>query len=188
MKKIFLVGAVALFGALNAQSFGVKAGMNISSVSNFEEASSKVGLNAGVFMNAPIAENLSIQPELLYNSKGVKWDFGSEGSGSTVGNYLSIPVMFQYNAMPNFYLEAGPEFSFLVSAKDKWEGESEDVKDEFNGFDLGIGLGLGYYFTPNVGVNARYVAGFTDIMKNNDTDDTYKNNVFQIGLSYKFGK
>ena len=188
MKKILLVGAVALFGALNAQSFGVKAGMNISSVSNLDESKSRVGLNAGVFMNAPLAATFSIQPELLYNSKGVKWDFGSEGSGSTVGNYLSIPVMFQYNATPKFYLEAGPEFSFLVSAKDKWDGESEDVKEYYKSFDFGIGLGAGYYILPNLGVNARYVAGFTDIIKDNESDDSYKNNVFQIGLFYKFGK
>ncbi|MCQ4034478.1 outer membrane beta-barrel protein [Kaistella montana] len=96
--------------------------------------------------------------------------------------------MFQYNATPQFYLEAGPEFSFLLSAKDKWDGGSDDVKDEFNSFDFGIGLGMGYYFIPNFGINARYVAGFTDIAKDNPTSDTYKDNVFQIGLSYKFGK
>nr|WP_305119992.1 outer membrane beta-barrel protein [Kaistella montana] len=66
--------------------------MNISSVSNAEDSKSRVGLNAGIFMNAPIAENFSIQPELLYNSKGVKWE-GSE-DGSTVGDYLSVPVCF----------------------------------------------------------------------------------------------
>ncbi len=27
-------------------------------------------------------------------------------------DYISVPVMFQYKATPEFYLEAGPEFSF----------------------------------------------------------------------------
>lgn len=185
MKKLFLVGALALFAAGNAQTFGLKAGMNVSSVSNAEDSESKIGLNAGLFMNAPLAESFSIQPELLYNSKGVKW---SDGDGTTNADYISVPVMFQYNATPQFYLEAGPEFSFLMSAKDKWDGDSEDVKENFNSFDFSVGLGAGYYFTPNFGLTARYVAGFTDVIKDNDTDETYKNNVFQIGLAYKFAK
>lgn len=184
MKKLILVGALALFGMTNAQTFGVKAGMNISSLSNFENTNSKIGFNAGVLMNAPIAENFSIQPEVLYNMKGAK---AKNGDGSINLDYISVPVMFQYNATPQFYLEAGPEFSFLMSGKIKVEGKSFDMKDELNGFDIGVGLGAGYYFTPNIGVTARYVAGFSDVVKEND-EKTVKNNVFQIGLAYKFGK
>ena len=95
--------------------------------------------------------------------------------------------MFQYNVVPQFYLEAGPEFSFLISANAKGGGSSLDVKEFYNGFDMGIGLGAGYYFIPSVGINARYVAGFTDIVKDNP-DSSVKNGAFQIGLTYKFIK
>lgn len=185
MKKLFLVGAVALFGAMNAQTFGVKAGMNISTLTNIDGSKSKVGFNAGVLMNAPLAANFSIQPELLYNSKGVKEDGG--GGGSINLDYISLPVMFQYNATPMFYLEAGPEFGFVVSAKAKGGGATLDIKDEVQGFDVGIGLGAGYYFIPKLGITARYVAGLTDVLKDN-SGDSVKNNVFQIGLAYKFLK
>ncbi len=107
MKKLFLVGAVALFGAMNAQTFGVKAGMNISNLSNADDTKSLVGFNAGVFMNAPLAADFSIQPEVLYNAKGAKYD--GPGDISLKIDYISVPVMFQYNATPQFYLEAGPE-------------------------------------------------------------------------------
>lgn len=185
MKKLLLVGAIALVGVLNAQTFGIKAGMNISSLSESEGAKAKVGFNAGAFLNAPIAANFSIQPELLYNSKGVKFD----GAGDLKVNldYISLPVMFQYNATPEFYMEAGPEFSFLMSSKLKGAGGSLDIKDETNGFDVGAAIGVGYYFTPNIGVNARYVAGFTDVVKDN-VDSAVRNGVFQVGLSYKFIK
>lgn len=186
MKKLFLVGALALFAAGNAQTFGLKAGMNVSSLSNFDESKSKIGLNAGIFMNAPLAESFSIQPELLYNSKGAKADIDNFDVTFNL-DYLSVPVMFQYNATPQFYLEAGPEFSFLMSGKIKADGESEDIKDDLNSFDFGVGLGAGYYFTPNFGLTARYVAGFSDVVKDNP-DDAVKNNVFQVGLAYKFGK
>ena len=186
MKKLILTGALAMFAAGNAQTFGLKAGMNVSSLTNADGAESKIGFNGGLFMNSALAENFSIQPEFLYNSKGAK-DNGVFGDMSLNLDYISVPVMFQYNATPQFYLEAGPEFSFLASAKAKGAGATVDVKDEMNSFDFGVGLGAGYYFIPNFGITARYVAGFMDIVKDN-TDDAVKNNVFQIGLAYKFAK
>ena len=184
MKKVLLVSAIALFGAANAQTFGVKAGMNISSLSNSEDTKALVGFHAGLFMNAPLAANFSIQPEVLYNTKGAK----SDGMDLSLHlDYISVPVMFQYNATPQFYLEAGPEFSFMINSKAKAGGVSADVDELVEKFDIGLGLGAGYYFTPNIGVSARYVAGFSDVVKNNP-DDAVKNGVFQIGLAYKFSK
>lgn len=185
MKKVFVTAALAMFAVVNAQTFGLKGGLNVSSISNAEDTKAKVGFGGGLFMNAPIAPAFSIQPELLYNMKGVKGD----GVDITLDlDYISVPVMFQYNATPQFYLEAGPEFSFLVNAKGKSQGISVDVKDNINSFDAGIGLGLGYYFVPNFGLSARYVAGLTEVLKDNPDSKTSANNVFTVGLAYKFGK
>ena len=201
MKKLFLGAAIAVSSLSFAQQFGIKAGMNVSSLSTEEgldDQKSKIGFNAGVFMNAPLAENFSIQPELLYSQYGDKANAtvaGNEYSYSRKLDYVTLPVMFQYNATPSFYLEAGPEFGLLVSAKNKVKNEtsgqtvseSDNYKDDLNGFNFGLGLGAGYYFTPNVGLTARYVAGFTDIYKDGqNSGDAVKNNVFQVGLAYKF--
>lgn len=217
MKKLFLGAAIAMSSLTFAQQFGIKAGMNVSSLSkdaSMDDAKSKIGFNAGVFMNAPLAENFSIQPELIYSQYGNKstststYTLGnstitSKTTGSTNLDYLALPVMFQYKATPEFYLEAGPEFGMLLSGKVKGDtttstttngtttttssSGSTDIKDNLNGFNFGVGLGAGYYFTPNVGINARYVAGFTDIAENRPSgSDAIKNNVFQVGLNYKF--
>lgn len=203
MKKLFLGAAIAMSSLTFAQQFGLKGGMNVSSLSkdaSLSDQGSKIGFNAGLFMNAPIAENFSIQPELLYTQMGEKYDYtqpitGDRISGATHLDYVALPVMFQYNATPSFYLEAGPEFGLLVSAKDKQKNEttgqtiaeSSDYKDNLNNFNAGIGLGAGYYFTPNVGLTARYVAGLTDIYKDGqNSGDAVKNNNFQVGLAYKF--
>ncbi|MCP2038081.1 porin family protein [Chryseobacterium sp. HSC-36S06] len=202
MKKLFLGAAIAMSSLTFAQQFGIKGGMNVSSLSSDSQLSdqgSKIGFNAGLFMNAPIAENFSIQPELLYSQMGDKYDqtiAGTTYARSRHLDYVTLPVMFQYNATPSFYLEAGPEFGLMVNAKNKFTNETDnntitetgDYKDQLNTFNLGVGLGAGYYFTPNIGLTARYVAGFTDIYNsdNNGSDDSVKNNVFQVGLAYKF--
>ena len=193
MKKLFLGAAIALSSLTFAQQFGIKGGMNVSSINdggNFNDSKSKIGFNAGVFMNAPIAQDFSIQPEVLYNRLGAKVGNISDKNINFNLDYISVPVMFQYNATPEFYLEAGPQMSFLTSAKMKYEeNESRDVKEYMNNFDFGMGLGAGYYFTPNVGLTARYVAGFSDVTKDNSdvsANAKNRNNAFQVGLAYKF--
>ena len=209
MKKLFLGAAVAMSSLAFAQQFGIKGGMNVSSLSkdaSLSDQQSKIGFNAGVFMNAPLGSNFSIQPELLYTQYGAKGNYtapvvttsgvvNQEFSSSTHFDYIALPVMFQYNATPAFYLEAGPEFGLSLSAKDKVKNEttgetlteSDNYKDNINGFNLGLGIGAGYYFTPNVGLTARYVAGLTDVAKNRPSgSDAVRNNTFQVGLAYKF--
>lgn len=183
--------------------FGIKGGMNVSSLSkdgSLDDQGSKIGFNAGVFANIPIAESFSIQPEVLYTQYGDKYDYRAPLTNDRISyarqlDYVAVPVMFQYNFVPNFYVEAGPEFGLLVSAKNKLKNESNndplnttgDYKDDLNSFNLGIGLGAGYYFTDNIGITARYVAGVTDIAKDRPSNsDAVRNNTFQVGLAYKF--
>jgi opacity protein-like surface antigen len=182
-----------------SQQFGIKGGMNISSISDdgYDDTKSKVGYYGGVFVNIPASESFSIQPEVIYNN------LGSEVKGTILGNsysrklnlnYITVPVMFQYKATPQFYLEAGPEFGFLVSADSKttWNNSTSTAeldKDNFNNFNMGVGLGAGFDITKNVGINARYVAGFSDVTKPSSDPSTNaknKNNTFQVGLNFKF--
>ena len=226
MKKLILGLAIISTSFAFAQKatsnspvrFGVKAGMNVASLSKdatLEDQKSKIGFNAGVFATIPLASSFSIQPEILYNDLGAKsvykYSTGNETNGvktknsySTNLGYVAVPVMFQYNFVPNFYVEAGPEFGFLVGAKEKGDSEvttyvggtattatksySESInKDYLNTFNFGIGLGAGYYFTDNIGITARYTAGITDVAKDRPNgSDKVKNNVFQVGLAYKF--
>ena len=57
MKKLFLVGALALFGAMNAQvKYGAKAGLNIATLNgDVEGLKSLVGFHVGGFAQIPLA-------------------------------------------------------------------------------------------------------------------------------------
>ncbi len=217
MKKLILSLAVVASSFAFAQQFGIKGGVNVSSLSkdsNLTDQKTKIGFNAGIFMNAAVSENFSIQPELLYSQYGSKVEdiTTSSAGGITTTNkssystnldYITVPVMFQYKLVPSFYLEAGPEFGFLMSAKDKGDNSitttsggtsniltssgTTDIKNDINSFNFGVGIGAGFLLTNNIGINARYVAGVTDIAKDRPSgQDIVKNNVLQVGLNYKF--
>ncbi|AQX52800.1 porin family protein [Elizabethkingia anophelis] len=195
MKKVFLglgivLGTMAFAQSTAGPRFGIKAGGNLSDLTNLDREKSKIGFYAGVFMNAPISSEFSIQPEVVYSQQGAKFkDFGNVTDLKKNLGYINVPVMVQYNATPDFYLEAGPEFGFLVDAQDKGKVNGVSYKssgtDGYNTFNFGMGLGAGYRFTPNISINARYTAGFTNIVKNNG-GDSVKNNNFQLGLGYTF--
>ncbi len=194
MKKVFLGLAVAISSMTFAQEkakessssvrFGLKAGLNVSTISG-GDSKAKAGFYGGAFANIPIASSFSVQPEVMYNGVGAKDEQLNDFKVNL--SYISVPVMFQYNVIPNFYLEAGPQFSFLVDSKFKYQSVSVKANDYIKTFDFGIGLGAGYYVTDNFGITARYVAGVVDIPKDTmGPEASGKNNVFQIGLAYKF--
>lgn len=231
MKKLFAVLAVAGSLFANAQeknqstspspvTFGVKAGLNGSTLTRGDgyeydnNEKMKVGFHVGVFANIPVSEKFSIQPELLFSQLGSKSDYNYRTSSgnyrrtqhydySTTLNYLSLPVMVQYNILPQLYVEAGPEFGYLLGGRTKGDlttiettGNSITVNHTdhisqnistslFNRFNLGLGIGAGYYFTKSFGVTARFTAGLTEVYKYNEGDKV-RNNAIQIGVAYKF--
>ncbi|MBL1220211.1 PorT family protein [Chryseobacterium sp. L7] len=216
MKKMLFAGAIQLALFLNAQntsnsqngsiSYGLKGGLNISNATDksfgYLNQKSRIGFNAGTFVNIPISKSFSIQPELLFSQYGYKteYDFslintedgydplliGKKATYTTNLGYIVIPIMVQYSIIPNLYVEVGPEFGINIIAQEK---RTIDIdKEFFKTFNFGISFGAGYYVTDNIGITARYVAGLTDIYNRPSGSDAIKNNVFQFGIVYRFKK
>ncbi|HBD26579.1 porin family protein [Flavobacterium sp.] len=208
-KMVFAALAVLVFGFTNAQDevkatsevkFGAKGGINLANIVGDDagDANMFVGFNAGFFVEIPVTDKLTIQPEILYSAQGSK----SEGPLNIEGdiydvkatlkmNYINVPVMFKYQVTDKFSLEAGPYVGFLVRAKVKAEvsgfgSATEDAKDLFKSTDFGLGLGMNYEFSDVIFANARYQAGLTEIGDSEAGGNSVKNSVFQIGLGFRF--
>lgn len=188
MKKVLLslvvlaVSSVTTFAQISG---GIKAGVNFAnqkvSADGFSiTPDARTAFHAGVYVNIGLAEKMSIQPELLYNSVGSEWD----GSEIKV-DYLSLPIMFKYNVAPIVNLQAGPQFGFVMSA----DAEGEDIKDLVKGTDLGFGLGAGVDLPMGLNFTARYIFGLSNIGEDEffdgATDASLKNNVFQLSVGYR---
>lgn len=203
MKKVFFcILSIALATASWAQEgysrsyFGLKAGVNVSTnkydpeVQAFE-VNSKTGFAGGIYYNIGLSRMFSIQPELLYSSMGSK--FKTTISPTTAGslnlNYLSVPVLFKLSPTWRLGIFAGPQLDFLMSAKAKVDGQSdEDVKDQIKGTDFAGTVGAEFWLTRNIGIYGRYITGFNSINEDNynvpNTD--IKNRAWQFGLTIGF--
>ncbi len=202
MKKTLLIIIAAFTLSTQAQEtlFGVKAGLNLASIGGDDagDAKTRSSFHIGGLVEIPVSEKFSVQPELLYSSQGAKGSEELLGEGVIVeskikSDYINIPIMAKYYLIQGLSIEAGPQFGFLVSAKAEFELKgpgvletaSMDVKELFNNFDLGVGLGTSYALDMGVFFGARYNLGLSNI--NKDSGDTKnQNNVFQISAGYSF--
>jgi opacity protein-like surface antigen len=202
MKKIIMTAVVVMaFAFTNAQEvkFGIKGAVSLSTqTGDVENASSKVGFQAGAFAEIKITDKFSIQPEVLYSAQGVKEKGDFEYNNNvypaelnTKLGYINVPVMAKYYVAEKFNLEAGPQIGILVSAKGEatilGHSEEGDIKDNYKTIDLGLNLGAGYDFTENLSAGLRYTLGLSNVA-GDDFDDNVnaKNSVFALSLGYKF--
>ena len=187
MKKVILclvIVSLTTLGASAQVNFGLKAGMNISTLrgDGVEKANSLIGANVGAFVNIPVSTTFSFQPEVLYSMEGAKEDVFDT---KIMLNYVNIPLMLKYTDASGFFGELGPQIGFLTSAKSKINGNTADVKDLFKSTNFSLGIGAGFNFTPSVGVGLRYNLGLSNISE--DTNDDVKTGNFSIGIHYSFG-
>jgi hypothetical protein len=188
MKKAILlfVFAVSIAAVSQAQDvkFGVKGGLNLASLSgeDADEAKMKIGFHVGGLVQLPVAEQLMIQPELVFSAQGAK-DEDDDDNKLNLG-YINVPVLAKYQSTSGFFGETGPQLGILLSAKSKFEGGSNDVKDAMKKIDFSWAFGIGYQTASNVGVNVRYNLGLSKIY--DEGEAKVKNSVFQIGVFYIF--
>lgn len=177
-----------LTAAAEAQNLaiGVKAGANFANLKadpSNSDLSTKVDLHGGLLFHIHVNDKFAVQPEVVYSGQGAK---SKANSDNTINlGYLNVPILLQYMFSNGFRLETGPQAGILMSAKEKANNVSIDIKDELNGFDFAWALGLGYKSAGGLGVDARYNFGLADIIKDSN-NGKLKNNVAQIGLFYQF--
>ena len=184
MKKVLLALLFAVsISTIQAQvHFGVKGGVNFANVTNSDGGKTRIGFNGGVQVGIPVSEQISVQPEVVYSSQGVKGDDDMQA----ILNYINVPVLLQYNNPSGFFAHTGPQLGFLTSAKLKQGSQELDVKDAFKSTDFSWAFGAGYVLPSGFGFNGRYNLGLSKIEDGQDAGSS-KNSVFQLGIFYVIG-
>jgi outer membrane protein with beta-barrel domain len=192
-------GAAAA-AAPGEMSYGVKAGINISSLKvDFGDASvtgdGRAGLLIGPWVARDFNPRFGIQAEGLFTVKGSEFNaedlgFGEDSSFSL--SYIEIPVLARANfpvapAIVRFL--AGPTFAFNVNESVKVGGVKLDADQvPLKAFEMGFAIAGAVEFRKFI-VDARYTWGLTDINDSSDIEDadtTVKNGTFSISFGYRF--
>lgn len=176
MKKLFVL-VICLIGTMAAEAqsvkFGIKGGANFAKLEGDNIESEMItSYHFGVATEIKALPMLAIQAEALYSSQGAK----VEGSDDIKLDYVSVPVLAKFYVVPSILsLEAGPQFSFLVN-------DNLDETIEAKSFDMAIAGGLGVNIIKSLTVQARYVVGLTETVK----DSEAKNSIIQLSAIYYF--
>lgn len=194
-----LLLAFALFlsaPALAQTSFGVRGGLNVTSMSGFPttagsiDETPRLGPTATAFVRVPVASSISIQPEVGYAPRGVRVDYGevpleeggenAEVSERLEVDYVDVGLLARF-AVPlaetlDASLLAGPVFSYKVGESvtrevDGVESELDFGADFFLPSDLGLAIGVDIGSGP-VFVDLRAVVGLTNVYNGDDLNPT----------------
>lgn len=184
MKTKFILiaaGMLLLSASTWAQTFGVRAGINLSNEKATASgvsasASSKVGFTVGAFADWEVSQAFSIQSELNYSQMGAK-----VGSLKETLDYIAIPVLAKFRA-GGLGIYAGPQASFLVGGRDKYQGQTESVASDFKSLDFSAIGGAEYVFAEKVVLSARYQLG---LVNTSDTGTGAK--LINKGASFTIG-
>jgi len=202
MKKLFFAVVITVFTmtSVNAQQFGVKAGLNIASLSmsgsdsnsSLEKyATQRLGLNIGVFAEFEITDEFSFQPELVYSMQGKKYVNGDDEFNFNF-DYLNLPLMGKYYVTDEINIQLGPQIGFLMNAEEETvsggNSDSRDVKKDLNNIDFGLNFGAGYKMDNGFFFDARYNLGLSDLADDRDSNDNgrTKNGVINFSIGYIF--
>jgi outer membrane protein W len=195
IKFIVLLLLAGQLGTAQNLSFGPMAGLNITSLPNKPNTSSKAGLLAGGFFNYSSKNWFGVGVQFLYNQMGAKLDAPAEEINL---NYLQVPVLFTYylsgeNKPGSFRpkLFVGPHANFLLNAKNKDGNDLNPNSAFYKNTEFGVTLGGGFnYALQNqmwINVDARYGIGLTDATQAPLTNITNRGFGLTLGVSFPLG-
>jgi opacity protein-like surface antigen len=188
-KFLFLSAALLISFASMAQfHIGAKAGANIFKVDGHSfKDQFKYGYHLGGFMEIPISNKLTIQPEVLFNQYSTVLDssykniydgvFNSQNGNNIKLNYLSIPILLEYKMAKFFRLQAGPQFGVLI---DQNRSLLQNGGDAFKRGDLSMLAGAELEIFK-FRITGRYAIGLSNI-NDIDNQDKWTNQGFQLSL------
>ena len=185
-------------------NYGFAGGLSLNSFHdddlNDPEFTGKIGAQVGVFVDYKIMDNLSVQPELFFNTKGgnVKYIFPAyDNDGNYVADYnykyecqyeyLEIPVLLKYHhALPKLELQPylGLSLGYLVRANEVErigvstahagyeESNTNDVLDFMNKPESSLCVGFDVKFSNNVFGGFRYNHGLSNIYEKYENQET----------------
>ena len=218
MKKLCtILTLVVLTATISfAQTFGVKAGLNMANITNgsdiqemYEAVGAKnnmmLGISVGATGSFELSDLMSLSAELNFTQKGTNTSFeGMDDDFLTKINFIDIAPSTSFKISEGFSANVGPYIGFALSGTqtvqeiDITTGEittaSEAIdfeEDEIGTLDYGLNVGVSYVLNEMIAINAGYSLGLADLNAEaaefDDGDHSQKTNGIYFSVGYLFG-
>lgn len=187
MKKIVVLLMLLLsFGLTSARAqsglyFGPKIGMNLSSIHQLSNASTRLRMNFGAFVGYQVSDVVAVQVEALYSLQGatIKDDVATKLSY----DYLKVPIMAKLFLIGGLNVEAGVSFDLLISARISDVHNDQALKG-INSFNMSIPIGVGILLWDRLDLGLRYDLS---LIKNNSPGSVNASNGnLSINVGFRF--
>ena len=189
--------------------FGVKAGLNYSSIIGDLTQGIKFRFSghAGVFLEVPMTDKFSIQPEIVYSSQGFQFssDLNAIQNNDPVidqndfrtnvqFNYLSVPIIGKFGLSDRIDVEFGPQFAFLLNQVtkikdlDQRDGTTPENRTSFSGnfqLDYGAVVGFGIQLNEAFSVSPRFYFGLRNRLEGLEGSLQNYNVAVQLSANYQ---
>jgi hypothetical protein len=182
-------------------NFGPKIGVNLSKMDGKNwDAGYKTNLLGGVFVSVH-GKRFGVQIEGLFSQTTyvTGQDFNSVYNGYIASgkdslkngrfkiSYFNIPVMAQVHALNRAWLQAGLQYSGVVSVEDK-DAFLTDAKSLFDKGKVAAVFGLWIDVTSRINAGARYVMGLNNVQSSDlsSVSDNWKQRDVQVHLGLTF--
>jgi len=173
MKKLLLsiclLISASQFVSAQTLGFGVKAGLNFGKLDNnlstLKGKETATGFVGGVFARAGLL-GFFVQPEALYSQRKGAFTAANGTAVTNTLSYIDVPVLVGYKFL-FLRANAGPNFQFLMNAKQDADDASKDPdfsKDNFKSSAIGYQAGIGIDLLK-LSIDLRYDGSFGNIGK-----------------------
>lgn len=195
MKKIVILLLFFVSFQIQAQQkfgIGLKIGQNFSKIDNVAVDRHSASYHAGVNIQIGLSKGFSIAPEVLLSQTKLEASpsldelklYANLKPETYHLNYLTIPILVQYNIVKSFLIQVGPQYGILL---DQSKDGTENARLTFSSGEFsmvgGAKLNLGGFF-----VYGRYVIGMNNIGSTNQlvynlqNQSTWKTRQWQLGV------
>jgi hypothetical protein len=165
-----------------------RAGLRLnvgSSLHNYKDqyykGKSVFATSAGVMASIRLTGNLSLQPEVLYETKG-----SEHSSGVFRTHSLTTPVnlllMTSENEYVRSYFEFGGYYSYHFGGS--IAGTPIDFDNNFNNQEYGLNFGIGFEVMKMVQVGIYFQKGISDLNQLPDNRIAHENVYFKLGYLF----
>ncbi len=119
----------------------------------------KLGLFAGVAVNAQLSTKASFELGFYFSQKGARHNQNPKAGDYTFYrvnlNYIDLPISFRYHVNSVYFITLGPSVAYLFSYYEDINNSNVTGQSKFNNYEVGVNFGLGRKIKNKIYVEVR---------------------------------